>query len=57
MVADGRRGAEAYVMNLGGSDVALLTSLAFYIRARNQRQLTNFAFEVWDPVWVKYTDN
>ena len=22
----------------------------------NQRQLTNFAFEVWDPVWVKYTD-
>jgi hypothetical protein len=22
----------------------------------SQRQLTNFAFEVWDPVWVKYTD-
>jgi len=22
----------------------------------NQRQLTNFAFAVWDPVWVKYTD-
>ena len=38
MVADGRRGAEAYVMNLGGSDVALLTSLAFYIRARNREQ-------------------
>ncbi|MEZ4734788.1 MAG: hypothetical protein R3E79_47455 [Caldilineaceae bacterium] len=22
----------------------------------NQRQLTNFATDVWDPVWVKYTD-
>jgi Tol biopolymer transport system component len=22
----------------------------------NQRQLTTFAFEVWDPVWVKGSD-
>ena len=22
----------------------------------NQRQLTDFAFETWDPVWVKFTD-
>lgn len=22
----------------------------------NQRQLTNFTFEAWDPVWVKYAD-
>jgi hypothetical protein len=23
----------------------------------NQRQITNFPFETWDPVWVKYTDD
>ena len=22
----------------------------------DQRQLSNFAFEAWDPIWVKYTD-
>jgi len=21
----------------------------------NQRQLTDFAFEAWDPLWVKFT--
>jgi hypothetical protein len=24
---------------------------------QNQRQITNFDFETWDPVWVKYADD
>ena len=24
---------------------------------QNQCQITNFPFEAWDPVWVKYTDS
>jgi hypothetical protein len=41
-----------FMSNRSGSQQLWLMDAA----GGNQRQLTNFAFEVWDPVWVKYTD-